>query len=315
MNTKQFLFTIIVLAGFTTCTMGYDLADSFIDEPDYIVINSLLSSLNPVKIDFYQTIKADSGYTWSSLTGVHVLLKENDSILYDAICEKPVLELPYYPKAGRNYSLEATVNGKTIKANTFIPVPATCSNRRIYYGKYWQEQYLHFPSFQIDTRGQASLWIATYHIFPTGDKEQSYVIWTSHPLIDKFNQEIGGEGVLNPQVGSYYHRPVLRIKNTNLPLFDNLFFLPGWNGTIVSDRIIPTRPPLQYQVKLIMASNEYDRYCKSLIEQKSAIVFEDDPFAAILYQPKQVYSNIAGGLGIFAGMSETDYYFRANNYE
>lgn len=243
-----------------------------------------------------------------------MLLKENDRVLYDAICEKSALELPYHPKAGQNYSLEASVNGKILQASTSIPVPATCKNRRIYYGKQWQEQYLHFSSFQIDMQGQTSLWIATYNIYDTGDKAQSTEIWTSHPLIDKSNRENGAMGLFNPQVGSFYHVPFLRIKNTNLPLFDNLFFLPGWIGYHGNIRRTPSPAPVQYQVKLIMASKEYDRYCKTLFEQKS-MVFLDDFISPIFYQPRQVYSNIAGGLGIFAGMSETDYSFKANNYE
>jgi hypothetical protein len=295
--------------------VDYELSDSFINERNYVVINSLLSPLNAIKIDFYQTEKVDSGYKWSPLSGVHIVLKENDTVLCDSVCEKSELKLPQYPKAGKNYYLEASVNGQIIKATTYIPVQAKCDKVSIYYGKVWQDQYLHFSSFQIDAQQQAGLWIATYDIFPTGDKEQCYVIHTSHPLIDKFNQESSGSGLMNPQVGSYQNCPVLRIKNTNLPLFDNLFFLPGWNGITVGEQIIPIDPPSQYQVKLIMASNEYDRYCKTLIEQKYLLSYDDDPFAPILYQPKQVYSNIIGGLGIFAGMNETDYYFKANNYE
>ena len=314
MNTKQFLSIIIVFASFTACRMDYDLPASFLNEPEYIVINSLLSPAKPVKIDFYQTAKTDSGYTYSPLTGVWVLLKENDRVLYDALCESPVLELPYHPKAGQSYSLEASVNGKILKASTSIPIQATCKNRRIYYGQQWQEQYLHFSSFQIDAQGQSSLWITTYNIYNTGEKKQSTEIWTSHPLVDKSNQENGGMGLFNPQVGSYYYNSFLRIKNTNLPLFDNLYFLPGWITYLGRDRITPYTPPKQYQVKLIMASNEYDRYCKTLFEQKSR-VFLDDFISPIFYQPRQVYSNIAGGLGIFAGMSETDYFFKANNYE
>jgi hypothetical protein len=35
----------------------------------------------------------------------------------------------------------------------------------------------------------------------------------------------------------------------------------------------------------------------------------DDGIEGFAYQPVQVYSNIKGGLGIFAGINETDYVF------
>ena len=317
MNIKPFLCTIIVLAGFTACVVDYNLSDSFINEPDYIVINSLLSPTQPVKIDFYQTMKTDSGYTCIPLTGVRVLLKENDQILYDAVCEDSVLELPYYPKTGQNYSLEAFAPGKgSVSANTSIPVPATCDSAYIYDGDPydWMDDYLHFSSFQIDMQGQASLWITFYYIYDEGIKVQFDEIYTSHPLIDKFNRLTGPMGVLNPYIGSLYHEVFLRIKNTNLPLFDHLYCEPFLTHPVNIESLDWDASPVQFQFKLIMASKEYDRYCKSLYQQKSMVAY-DDEISFIFYQPRQVYSNITGGLGIFAGMSETDYFFDITSEE
>ena len=308
---KRFIYAIIIFAGFIACQVDYEMPESFIDEPDYIVVNSLLTPSKPVKIDFYQTMKTDIGYSFSPLVDVHVLLKENDIVLYDAVCKDSVLEIPYYPKTKHNYYLEASVNGKTIKASTSIPVPATCKTINYFYYSYFhilpEDDAMLISSFKIDTDAQASLWITAYDIFETGDKGQCDEIYTSHPLIDKFNRE-NSQRLFNPQVGSYFHKAFMRVKNTNLPHLDSLFFLPIRTNLVdIGELNYNKAKSVKCQIKLIMASKEYDQYCKSLFEQKSMIIYDYD-ILPVFYQPKQVFSNISGGLGIFAGMSETDYF-------
>ncbi|GHV21908.1 hypothetical protein FACS189428_3090 [Clostridia bacterium] len=311
----KLLVFILLCAGFTACYVDYEMRDSFVPESDYLVINSLLSPRKPIRIDFYQITKADSGYVYTSLKGVHVLLKEDSQVLYNAVCEDSVLKLPHYPKAGCSYALEAYIKeGEIATASTLVPVPATC-NASIHFGDagyYRSDDYMYFSDFHIDTKTQASLWITACDVFDTGDTGQCDEIYTNHPLVDKFNREEGGY-VLNPQVGSLIHSLFLRVKNKHLDLFDHLYMMPTRTNLVdVGDN--EDKKPVQYQVKLIVASKECDQYGKSLYEQKSMFIYEDD-ISAIVYQPMQVYSNIKGGLGIFAGMNETDYFFDIPAYD
>jgi hypothetical protein len=59
------------------------------------------------------------------------------------------------------------------------------------------------------------------------------------------------------------------------------------------------------KVNVITASIEYDQYCKSFYEQHNASIMNGD--LASVFQPKNVYSNVENGLGIFAGINETNY--------
>lgn len=83
-----------------------------------------------------------------------------------------------------------------------------------------------------------------------------------------------------------------------------LIFTP--NFVYSSGVVMPDSRQKSIMVKLITASAEYDQYNKTLFEQKSMIVYDND-ISSIFYQPKSVYCNIENGLGIFAGMSEVDY--------
>jgi hypothetical protein len=51
-----------------------------------------------------------------------------------------------------------------------------------------------------------------------------------------------------------------------------------------------------------------DESCKNLLFN----IYEDNPLS-IVYQPSTVYSNIRNGMGIFAGVSESNYYLDIKN--
>jgi sRNA-binding regulator protein Hfq len=78
--------------------------------------------------------------------------------------------------------------------------------------------------------------------------------------------------------------------------------------TIHYGSYIPDADMNGVQIKVTTAGREYDQYCRTLYQQKSMIIYDDD-ISAIVYQPISVYSNIKNGLGIFAGINEVNFYF------
>ena len=54
------------------------------------------------------------------------------------------------------------------------------------------------------------------------------------------------------------------------------------------------------------ASEEYDRYIKSVIEKKTFYESDDDPVR--WFDESSIYSNIENGLGIFAAYNEQEFY-------
>ena len=142
---------------------------------------------------------------------------------------------------------------------------------------------------------------------------KSYELFASNVLLDVINRSNASQ-LKDEDVGSSYYEDYMRIKNRNIPYLDNLIFITKMHGDgygyMDENREwiwIPV-DVTNYIVKLITAGPEFDMFHRTFYEQTLYITY-DDFVASMLYQPIQVYSNINGGLGIFAGMNETNYYF------
>ncbi|GHT11411.1 hypothetical protein FACS189426_13250 [Bacteroidia bacterium] len=270
------------------------MGDSFIDEPNRLVVNSFLNPNHPMDIYFYTTLKMDSGYWFKAANGVRVLLKEDETILYDAICPDTLLHLDYYPVTGKNYTIEAVLTGyETITAATSIPKTISCEAKVEKVKQfYWNDYRVDLSAFQFPPANEESLWITAYKVFKEDEISQCHTIYVNNILIDKVNQEVG----LDETLGSITHNSFMRIKNKNLPKLDKIQFFPGINYE-----------QMQVQIKLIAASKEYDQYNRSLYQQQNMIIYDDD-ISSVFFQPVQVYSNIRNGLGIFAGWNEVNYF-------
>jgi hypothetical protein len=165
------------------------------------------------------------------------------------------------------------------------------------------------------------MWVTTYGVFEKDEIEEDaqYIyLYTKNVFVDKVNSTNGF--IENEEVGSIYYENFLRVKNKNLPLLDDLVFSPAscqtgylqnsydtlmvWGG----NEYLNSNPwPYQtkIKVKIIAASPEFDQFYKSLYEQKSGSLLSNGDIASA-FEPKKVYSNIENGLGIFAGMNETN---------
>jgi hypothetical protein len=287
------LLSIILLCLFSSCAYDYDMGNSFIEEPNRLVVNGLLNPNHPVDIYFYTTLKTDSGYWFKPKNDIRVLLKENETILYDAVCPDTLLHLDYYPIRGKNYTIEAILSGyETVTAATSIPETISCEAKVEKIRQfYWDSYRVDLSGFRFSSEGEESLWITAYRVYETVETSQCRTIYVNNILIDKVNQEVG----LDETLGSVTHNSFMRIKNKNLPKLDQIQFFPG---SIDSE---------QTHVQVIAASKEYDQYNRSLYQQKSMIIYDDD-ITSVFFQPVQVYSNIRNGLGIFAGWNEVNYF-------
>jgi hypothetical protein len=297
----------IVSCLFFSCSYDYEFSPSDQIEQDRLVVNCILNPQLPVMIHFYATNKTDSGYSFQSVKNVHLQLKENEQILYDAVCPDSVLQLDYRVKAGANYSIEArTEDYERVSAATSIPEAITCraTSEGGLDGFSWYKYLVKLSGFK-SFDDESSLWIISYKIFETQDTIQYNELYANNLFLDNLNRVEGME-VLNPVVGSLYFESFLRIKNKNLPLINELVYTPTY--ALYAGAYEPDSKIKQVQIKLITASKEYDRYNRTLYQQKSMIMYDDD-ISTIVYQPIPVYSNIKNGLGIFAGMNEVNYYF------
>lgn len=296
-----FLFISIVIIS--SCSVDYDFNNTKSNEPELIIVNSLLSPSKPIQVRLHKLEIAGDKYGYKGLQGAKVTLKEGQLILYDTVCNDSILSLNHYPKVDMDYSIEVSYgNLQTAKATTSVPPPITCNSDFSYdeVYRYSSSYVITLRSFQIPSTPKIALWITAYRVFEDNEEIQYNELYANNVLIDKRNSTAGMEAI-NNTVGSIYYNGFLRIKNKNLNLVQDIQLTP--NFVYIEDYTDPEAEQTKIRVKLITASPEYDQFQKTLYEQKSMIVFEDD-FSSVFYQPKAVYTNIENGLGIFAAVNE-----------
>jgi hypothetical protein len=228
------------------------------------------------------------------LENAHVSLKENDVIIYDGIADA-ILELDIYPKAGMNYSI-TVIHEKypAVTAETCIPEPVKFE--AIYLGDNT------YKIFELESAEMAfPLWITSSVLMSNTPPAQYTFLFTYNLLIDNINR-FEGFGYVNKLVGSSYHELFFRIRTSNLPQLTDIVFSPKYASSVVWEEVSGT------EIRLITASLEYDRYCKTYYQLLLSPPLDSD-ISSIMYQPVNIYSNIKGGKGIFAGKSEFACFF------
>lgn len=303
---RIFLLAITVI---TSCSVHYDVNHLTSDEPECIIVNSVLNPANQLQVQLYKLQKEDNRYSYSGLEGAKITIKEGEKIIYDDVCEESVLNMDYFPKVNRSYSIEASFdNLETVKASTQIPPAITCESGFRSGEYYWDVSayVIELNTFVVPaTTERISLWITSYQVYQDDEEVQYNELYTNNAFVDKTNSVVGMP-ILNDAVGSIYHNGFLRVRNKNLQHLEELVFTP--NYVLVENAELPSSQQTNIKVKIITASAEYDQFAKSLYEQKSIFV-DEGSILSIFFQPQTVYSNIENGLGIFAGMNEVNQMF------
>jgi hypothetical protein len=291
MNNKRILLLIFSVFLYS-CVIDYEP----VIQPDSesIVVNAFLQPDSLIKVHLYANKLNNNKMEVVGLQGAHVLLKENDKTLYDNLSDS-ILRLDVYPKVNGKYAIKVSHNDyPAVEAETSIPQTITC--KASLDGRIYKVYDFQFPE------KETPLWITCSALFQDTVPVQYADLLTNNLLIDNVNRTEGYEFV-DVKVGSGAHEGFLRIKPENQPKLTDIEFYPLLMRSIIWDGFLGN------EIRLIAASKEYDQYCKTLYQQLASPVGGSE-FDAILYQPVDVYSNIKGGRGIFAGKSETFYFFK-----
>jgi hypothetical protein len=308
-----FVFLSVSFILISSCSVDYEFDTVKSTEPELIIINGLLHPSEPLRVNLHKLEKTGGNYTCKGLQGARVVLKEDRSILYDAVCNDSTVTLDYHPKVNATYSIEVSYDGlKTARASTRVPSPITfaCS-----LDVFCNEVYKDDTSYVITVKPlkippvpEIALWITAYRFFEDGQEIQYNELFANNALIDKRNSVAGMEAQ-NNVTGSIYYNGFLRVKNKNLPLANEIKFTPNYvhvmdNNDVGNYYTNTEANQTGIRLVLITAGPEYDRFCKTLYDQKSMIVYEED-ISSVFYQPQAVYSNIENGLGLFAAINES----------
>jgi hypothetical protein len=303
-KTLVFFFAVFILIS--SCSVDYDFDGTTSNKPELIIVNGLLQPSEPISVKLHKLERTGGNYTYKGLRGAKVVLKEDQSILCDTVCNDSIVTLDHHPKVNANYSIEVSYdNLKTVRASTRVPPPISCTYRM---DASYDEVYIYDISYiitltplKIPPVPEIALWVTAYRFFEDGQEIQYNELYANNVLLDKRNSVVNMEAK-NNVVGSIYYNGFLRVKNKNLLLVNEIKFTP--NFVYVEDYTDPEASQTGIKLVLITASPEYDQFQKTLYDQKSMIVYEDD-FSSVFYQPKTVYTNVENGLGLFAAINES----------
>ncbi|MDR0575089.1 MAG: DUF4249 domain-containing protein [Tannerella sp.] len=292
-----------------SCTVDYDMKPANINEPDRIVVNSFLNPDKPVRVYFFTVNRTDAGFAYNAAKNLQVRLTENGDVLFDGLCADSVLNLDYHPKESAKYRIEVSLSDhEPVWAETTIPAAIACKVRAERFN--YNEMKYFLSGFEGNyTETNSSLYISAYGVVNNDTLLECSDLYATNILIDKINRSNGIE-VKDKDIGSAYYENFMRVRNMNIPLLDSILFISYVNGGYYDYNLSEyVGFDIKYTlVKVITAGPEYDRYYRTFYRQTVNVVYDDD-ISAIVYQPIQVYCNINNGLGIFAGLSESNYYF------
>ena len=304
---KRLILGVLSMVLLYACSVDYTIEDISSGIAKQIIINGYLVAEQPVAIHLYHH-EGEKDNKVKGLMQAHLILKEDGQVLYDGICSDSLFTLDHLPKAGAKYELEASAIGyETVKATTTIPYPIVCkADFNAGDDDYsMRDDLVTLSNFTYNPFANPALWIISQRISEVDEVEQYNEIYADNVFVDKTNS-FGGMGAPNDVVGGMYHEGYLRVKSKYVQHLTDIVFTPThasyWGVEGMSS------PQNRIRVELIAASPEFDKYNKSLYQQKSMIVYDED-ISSIFYQPKSVYSNIENGTGIFAGISKTSFVF------
>ena len=288
----------VLAVGFlpiASCTENIDFSSEFEDK---VTVNLILENKETQELTLCHN--TEPGYfRYEEITDADVRLFDGETEVGRFTHERRMTwKLNYKPVAGHSYRLLIKVPGiNEISAETIMP--ENVQMKRFRADQATTDNHKYFSQLEpappywvfVMTRDEFDILLTKDTVrIESGDHLDDY-IGSNHFAVDNFNM---GDELMFSEFGmpgeSFCHLGYLRIKetdnNVNYPV--TFFIEARMRNAIVVFRV---------------ASTEYDKYMKSSLIKANAYQAEDDPTA--YFEENVVYSNIKGGLGIFAACSDT----------
>lgn len=286
--TSALIFFLVVLSG---CIRDVEL--DLKNTKQEFVLNCILNTQkDTITADFTKTEFMNSASkSFEFVKNAEIVLFENDkSVGSFFFSDSGTYHLPYNPKPGTKYRLEANIGNKKIWGETTVPKTVEASIEKLAssmegYQVSFNDNRDEDNFFWITATGYEQMLDTTQKdttVFYT-QKNIAGIIFSSFEYADDFNRYIGEYGDYKFEYDYY-----IRFSDSQLP-----------------DSIIRVkfRPIVGSSPEFFFLSTDYhlDKYMKSsLLTERMEIYAEDMP---IIYAPFPIYSNIHGGTGIFGSFT------------
>lgn len=293
---RALLKGMVTLVTAVSCTETIDFSSEFEKK---ITVNLILENKDIQELSLCYNAEPGS-FRYESITEADVRLYDGENEVGKFIHNvRYRWKLNYIPVAGHTYRLSVKVPGHDeITAETTMPV--NVQMKRVHekqintdYHKLFSQKGPASPYWIFVMLRSSTKPILTNDVVVIESEDNiSHSIGSDHVAMDNFNaDDFLMFTDLNQEAGeSFSHDGYLRIGETDKKLeYPITFFIESW----LQNAIVVFRA----------ASDEYDKYLKSSIIKANAYMAEDDPTA--YFEENVVYSNIKGGLGIFAACSDT----------
>lgn len=301
----RYILILLSLLITVSCEFDYEIGSDFPPFKPQVVLNSAITPNKPIEISMLWSIHLTPVVQVhrDSVDSFDVKIYEDEKLILDSIGKNGVLKTNIPPKAGSTYSLEVDVldYGK-ITAETYIPskpykVKIDSIKREI---DFWYLHRYQINSIDISEQTRA-LWIRDIkcHVIDNDDDNDdgNLILGSIHatnPYLDQINAEYDQLHVINATGSGILHKEFLRVPFKNL---SKVFPI-----NLAVDAATYNRDPSYYvKFSIITPSDDYDKYYRSEYEQG---MYRKRPATPLSYEAVHIYSNIKGGLGIFAGYLE-----------
>lgn len=292
------LLLIMSILLFSSCFEKYHDFNLPEHEPR-LVISSFFNANEPLQVNVSQSQSRVSNQSFLPVISASIQLYEDDVWVEKLVGSKnkshiivhdTVFKWYYYsektlPQPGRRYRIEVSVPGfETVVAESTVPEPTKISiiDTTIVYQDY---NYHLYVDVQMDNPEQKQWFlISGASLIPVFES-----VGTGFPEIIGYNKSYFKFQIKDPIIGT------LRIGDTNnFPLFTNQLLNGSYYRFTIDIPYAGTMHSNNASIDLVTLSEEAYAYLKSATDFNN-----NEPLYS---EPVKVYTNVVGGLGVFAGI-------------
>lgn len=281
---------LLIIGALTSCVEDLPIDDATSDK--IAVLNCVLTTSNIQHLSLTRSNALNGSLVFKEITEADITLFEED-IPIGKFTRKGYKDwqLAFAPTPGKIYTIQAELPDDThLKASTRMPHACSFTDKGM------SSDYKHAI---IQNNFHSPVWISvlkTEALFTPltdlGTVDMATQIGTDHKLADTFNTWGDMQDMISgstTQAFSFYIR--LRTADSKQP--EQSFYLETLFG-------------YHHAIVLRTASNEYDRYLKTSLQKM--LLYEDESDPIQWFDESTVFSNISGGVGIFAACHDKVFY-------